>query len=259
MVNSKGKNFLSQCTWEEIGEIKRENQIVLIPLGSNEQQGAHLPLGLDTFVAERVAFDVAQRTGALVAPTIPLGYSQWFMEYPGTLSLRMETLIQLMRDYGESLMAHGFRKFFFINGHSGNSPAVDVLAREWKLRFDLTLAMIEIWKIANALAKKCEHLQEKFFKHGGEVMTSIAMAINSEWVEMSRAKPEYLKSSNPDIEIKSTLGAAEFEGIEMSFYEKAKRCTETGIMGNPMAANLEAGKWLLREIESYVERLIRNF
>jgi creatinine amidohydrolase len=259
MVNSIGKNVLSHCTWGEISEIKREDQIVLILLGSNEQQGAHLALGLDTFVAERVALHVAQRTGALVAPTIPLGYSQWFMEYPGTLSLSMETLIQLIREYGESLMVHGFRRFLFINGHSGNSPAVDILAREWKLRFDLTLAMVEIWKIANALAKKCEHLQEKFFKHGGEVMTSIAMEINPELVEMSRAKPEYLKSSNPGIEIKSTLGVAEFDGIEVSFYEKAKRCTETGIMGNPMAANLEAGKWLLREIESYVERLIRNF
>lgn len=259
MPNSFGKILLSQFTWEEIREMKREDQIVLVPLGSNEQQGAHLPLGLDTFVAEAVSLRVAQRTGALVAPALPLGYSQWFMEYPGTLSLRMETLIQVIREYGESLMAHGFRKFLFVNGHSGNSPAVDILAREWKLRFDPTVAMVEIWKIANVLAKNCEHLQEKYFRHGGEVMTSIALAINPDWVEMSRAKPEYLKSSHPNIKIKSTLGPAEFEGIEMSFYEKAKQCTETGIMGNPMGANVEAGKWLLSEIESYVERLVRNF
>jgi len=253
------KNVLESCSWQEISEMEREDRVVLIPLGSTEQQGFHLPLGVDTYVAEKIAVDAAQKTGALVAPIIPFGYSAWFMEYPGTITLKMETLIQLIREYCESLITHGFRKFIFINGHRGNSPAIDVIAREFKLHYDLTLAMVEVWAVANALAKRCESLQEKVFKHGGEVMTSIMMAIDPDLVDMKRAKTEYLKSTKHPFEIKSTLGPAEFQGIPVNFYEKARRCTATGTMGDPMAANPETGKWLLSEIESFLERMIKNF
>lgn len=252
------KNMLADLTWQELGEMKREDCIVLIPLGSTEQQGPHLPLGVDTYVAERVAMNVAQKTGALMAPTITIGYSAWFMEYPGTITLRMETLIQLIREYCESLISHGFKKFVFITGHGGNSTAIDLLSREWKLRFDLTLVLVEIWKIANAFGKKCDLLKEKVFKHGGEIMTSMMMAIAPDLVDMKRARIEYLKSRRPAFVIKSTMGSAEFEGIEINLYEKAKGCTETGIMGDPMGASPETGRWLFNEIESYLERMIRN-
>ncbi|RLB05224.1 MAG: hypothetical protein DRG50_07650 [Deltaproteobacteria bacterium] len=253
------KNVLANFNWQQISEMEREGRIVLIPLGSTEQQGSHLPLGVDTYVAEKVATDVALKTRALAAPIIPFGYSAWFMEYPGTITLKMETLIQLIRDYCESLITHGFRKFIFINGHRGNSPAIDVVARELKLHYDLTLAMVEIWAVANKLAKRCKFLQEKDFKHGGEIMTSIMMAIDPELVDMKRARAEYLKSPKPSFVIKSTLGSAEFEGVPVNLYEKARRCTATGIMGDPMAANPQAGQWLLDEIESFIERMIRDF
>jgi creatinine amidohydrolase len=252
------KNVLANLTWQELDEMKREDCIVLIPLGSTEQQGSHLPLGVDTYVAERVAMNVAEKTGALVTPTITVGYSAWFMEFPGTITLKMETLTQLIREYCESLILHGFRKFVFITGHGGNTTAIDLLAREWKLHFDLVLSMVEIWKIANALARKCETLKEKAFKHGGEIMTSMMMAIDPDLVDMKRARVEYLKSSRPAFVTKSTLGGVEFEGIEINLYEKAKSCTTTGIMGDPMGASSETGRWLLNEIELYLERMIRN-
>lgn len=252
------KNILENCSWQEVSEMKREDRIVLIPLGSTEQQGAHLPLAVDTYVAVKVAKDVSQKTGALVSPALTVGYSGWFMEYPGTITFSFETFIQMMREYCESLITHGFKKLVFINGHGGNSPAIDLVGRELKMRFDLTVATIEIWPAVNSLAKKCEFLKEKSFTHGGEAMTSILMAIDPEIVDMKRARVEYLKSTKPPFEIKGTLGPAEFEGIPIKFYEKAMRLTVSGIMGDPTAASPEAGKWLLNELVSFVERIIHK-
>lgn len=69
---------------------------------------------------------------------------------------------------------------------------------------------------------------------------------------------EYLKSTKPPFEIKGTLGPAEFEVIPIKFYEKATRCTSSGIMGDPTAASPEARKWLLNELVSFVEKIIHN-
>lgn len=247
---------LHDFSWQEISEMNCEDVTILIPWGSNEQQGSHLPMGIDSMVAEKIAINVAQRTNALVGPLIPLGYSAWFMEYAGTITLRLESLINLATDYYESLLKHGFRKILVINGHAGNSAVIEALAREWKLRDDTVLAMVDVWKIAGNFAKQSEFLKEKEFKHGGEVMTSIAMAIDPLLVNMQRAVVEYLKSTNPDFKRKSSLGAVDFEGIEINVFEKTKRCTVSGIMGNPLNANPQTGAWLLDRIESYVERLV---
>jgi creatinine amidohydrolase len=250
-------NTLASYSWQDISEMNREDQVVLIPLGSIENQGAHLPLGVDSYAAEKIAVDVGQKTGALVAPVITVGYSAWFMEFPGTMTFQMETFIQMIKEYCESLMSHGFRKFVFINCHQGNSPAIDIIGREWKLRYELTIAMVAVWKIAHALARRCDLSQEKAFTHGGEIMTSIMMAIDPGLVNMNRAIEEYLKSPNPHFKRKTSAGLAEFEGIEISLYEKARACSTSGTMGNPMTANPELGRWMINEIESYVIRMLQ--
>ena len=86
-------------SWAEVHEMERENTIILIPLGSTEQEGIHLPLGVDTYVAEAIAQAVAKEADCLVGPTLPVGYSEWFLEFPGTVSLKIETLTQVLREY----------------------------------------------------------------------------------------------------------------------------------------------------------------
>ena len=91
-------------SWAEVHEMNKENTIILIPLGSTEQEGTHLPLGVDTYVAEAIAQKVAKETGSLVSPSLPVGYSEWFCEFPGTVSLTMETFTQVLREYLSSLI-----------------------------------------------------------------------------------------------------------------------------------------------------------
>jgi creatinine amidohydrolase len=246
-------------SWAEVHEMNRENTIILIPLGSTEQEGMHLPLGVDTYVAEAIAQKVAKETGFLVGPALPVGYSEWFCEFPGTISLKIETFIQVLMEYISSLIHHGFRKFIFINGHGGNSPAVDVISREFTMSHEAQIAMVEIWKIANSLVKDIPKLKENIFKHAGELMTSVMLYLHPDMVNMKKAKVEYVKSQKQSFTAKSTLGSAEFKGVEISLYEKAKSLTESGIMGDPLSATAEKGEIIVNAITSYLVEMVKNF
>jgi creatinine amidohydrolase len=250
---------LAAYSWEEISEMDKENKIILIPLGSTEQEGTHLPLGVDTYVAEALANEVAAATGALVGPTLPVGYSEWFLEFTGTISLKMETFTQVVREYCNSLVHHGFKKFIFVNGHGGNGPGVDIVARELKFDKDVEIAMVFIWKIANSLANDIPGLKEKAFRHAGELMTSLMLYLHPDTVTMKRAKVEFVRSNKPPFEAKSSLGPAEFKGIEISHYDKAKNLTASGIMGDPLASTAQNGKILFDHIKSYLIEMVNHF
>jgi creatinine amidohydrolase len=246
-------------SWAEVHEMNREKTIILIPLGSTEQEGIHLPLGVDTYVAGTIAQRIAKETGSLVGPALPVGYSEWFLEFPGTISLTMETLIQVLKEYISSLIRHGFKKFIFINSHVGNSSAVDVVSREFIMNHEVQIAMVEIWKVANSLAKDIPEFEENVFKHAGEIMTSVILYLHPDTVNMKKAKVEYLKSNKHPFKVKSSLGAAEFKGMDITLYDKAKNLTESGIMGDPLSATAEKGKVIINAITSHLVEMVKNF
>ena len=101
----------------------------MLPLGSTEQH-AHLSLGTDAILAERVAVEAAEPLGVPVFPALPYGISPYFRAYPGSVSLRVETYLSIVRDILDSLAHSGFRRILLVNGHGGNAPA-QALAGEW--------------------------------------------------------------------------------------------------------------------------------
>ena len=254
------KYQLAACTWEEISEMDTGKTVVLIPLGSVEQEGTHLPLGVDAYAAEALADAAAKEAGALAGPPLPIGYSGWFFEYPGVISLRMETVLSYLRDYCDSLFSSGFRKIIFVNGHAGNSPAVDLVAHELVRKHDdARIAMAGVWQLSDAFAKNSAMLHEKKFTHAGEVMTSVMLYLQGENVDMGRARAEYVKSPSPPFVTKSSLGGAEFNGIGgISVYDRTKKLTASGTMGDPMAATAEKGRALFDQIKSHIAEMARN-
>lgn len=107
-------------TWRDVEQYLGRSRAVLIPIGSTEQHGPNGILGTDAVNAEAVALRVGERLGLVVAPTISVGMALHHMAFPGSMSLRPETLMAVLRDYVSSLYRHGFRQFFFVNGHGGN-------------------------------------------------------------------------------------------------------------------------------------------
>ncbi|MGE5578965.1 MAG: creatininase family protein [Bacillota bacterium] len=114
---SEDARLLQNMTWEEFGEEAKRGTVVILPVGSTEQHGGHLPVGTDTMVAIALAEAASVRTGAVVAPPIWYGWSPHHMVLPGTVTVRPEVLLELVYDVMESLAKHGCRRLILINGH----------------------------------------------------------------------------------------------------------------------------------------------
>lgn len=111
-------------TWMEVETYLQQSQGIIIPTGSTEQHGPTGLIGTDAICAEAIALGVGDAVEALVAPTLNVGMALHHTEFPGSMSLKPSTLILVIRDYLTSLAKAGFRQFFFINGHGGNSASL---------------------------------------------------------------------------------------------------------------------------------------
>ena len=141
--------LLHLSTWPEVEAYLEQYQGIILPIGSTEQHGPTGLIGTDAICAEAIARGVGEATGAIVGPTINVGMALHHTAFPGTISLRPSTMIQLVRDYVTCLTRAGFSKFFFINGHGGNIATL-------KAAFAETYAYISDLNIPNAQRVQCQ-------------------------------------------------------------------------------------------------------
>jgi creatinine amidohydrolase len=141
--------LLHLSTWQEVEVYLQQSQGIILPIGSTEQHGPTGLIGTDAICAEAIARGVGEATQAIVAPTINVGMALHHTAFPGTISLRPSTMIQVLRDYITCLAKAGFTKFYFINGHGGNIATL-------KAAFSETYAYLEDLQIANAHKVQCQ-------------------------------------------------------------------------------------------------------
>jgi creatinine amidohydrolase len=124
----------------------------VVPLGSTEQH-AYLSLSTDSLLAERVAVEAAELIGVAVFPVVAYGITPYFMAYPGTISLRVNTYMQVIRDILESLTQHGFKRIVMINGHGGNAPAQSVCGEFLRDHANVRIKWHDWWNAPRVWAK----------------------------------------------------------------------------------------------------------
>ncbi len=121
---------LQLCTWPEVEAYLEKSTGIIMPIGSTEQHGPTGFIGTDALCPELIADAIAEKLDVMIAPTINVGMAQHHLGFPGSMTLRPSTLIAVVRDCVTSLARHGFTRFFFINGHGGNTPSLQAAFSE---------------------------------------------------------------------------------------------------------------------------------
>ncbi|KPK64940.1 MAG: creatininase, partial [Gemmatimonas sp. SG8_38_2] len=146
---------IADMNWMQIEAYLAADDRCILPIGSTEQHGA-LSLCVDAILAERVAIEAAEPVGVPVFPIMPFGCSPYFSAFPGSVSLKVETLLAVTRDVIGSLYASGFRRVMIVNGHGGNA-AVGNLCRELMAeRPDMSLKFHSWWNRPRVMAQARE-------------------------------------------------------------------------------------------------------
>ncbi|SMB93670.1 creatinine amidohydrolase [Thermanaeromonas toyohensis ToBE] len=271
-MNTEDKNLenrryrLFDLTWVEVKEWLEKTDVVLVPIGSTEQHGPHLPTGIDSYAAYYVCLEAAKQAEVPVAPLIPVGYSPFHMRphEPGTITLRDETLFNLMYDIGRSLIYHGFKKIVYVTGHTSNAPTLDKVVRA--IRYDTGALAINYAADTEVFAELCQDLIEGKDQlpgwHGGEIETSGALLFCPELVHLERAKlslpynPPWLPEGS---EKKSGSGFQfYFHGYPVRAPFDQWEYSECGIMGNPLLASREKGEKIYSRMIGILVEFLRQ-
>ena len=143
---------ISEMNWMQVEAYLAQDDRAVVPLGSTEQH-AYLSLSVDSILAERVAVEAAEPLAVPVFPVVAYGLTPYFGAYPGTVTLRIETYVRLIRDILDSLSHSGFRRILFVNGHGGNTP-VEGLTLEWMADHpDVRIKFHDWWRAPQTWAK----------------------------------------------------------------------------------------------------------
>ncbi|MCJ7804583.1 creatininase family protein, partial [Patescibacteria group bacterium] len=125
--------LLQYMTWQEAREYFKKVKFAIIPVGSTEQHGPHLPLGTDFLIAEHLARKVAEKVDVVVTPTVPVGFAQYHTSFDGTLYVEPEVLASYYKGITDSLELYGVTHFLFINGHGGNMEMLRSACRHLRI------------------------------------------------------------------------------------------------------------------------------
>ena len=170
---------ISESNWRQVEQYLARDDRAILPLGSTEQH-AQLSLSVDSILSERVAAEAAEPLGIPVFPVVAYGLTPYFMAYPGSISLRIETYIRLVRDILDGLRAQGFRRILIVNGHGGNQPA-GALAIEWMADNPDTAIKFHNWWAAPATMAKVVEIDP--------VASHASWMENFPWTRLAGVKP----------------------------------------------------------------------
>ena len=146
---------ISEMSWDQVEAYLASDDRAILPLGSTEQH-AGLSLSVDSILSERVAVEAAQPLGVPVFPVLAYGITPYFLAYPGSVSLRVDTYVRIVRDILDSLRRSGFRRVLLVNGHGGNQPAQS-LATEWQADHpEVAVKFHSWWNAPRTFAKVTE-------------------------------------------------------------------------------------------------------
>jgi creatinine amidohydrolase len=241
---------LQLMTWPEVEAYLEGSKGIIVPIGATEQHGPTGLIGTDAICAETLAWKAGELADAMVGPTLSVGMSEHHMHFPGSVTLRPTTLIAVVRDVILSLARHGFRRFFFVNGHGGNTASINAAIFEAYTEApplleegDAVRCLTgEWWATPSAQELSSELFGDKDGDHASASEVSIASA----------AYPDHLKSADLDRDVPPSthvFGPADFR----------RRYPEGRMGSHPELASVKAGQRIIEAVASDLAEDYRKF
>jgi creatinine amidohydrolase len=227
----------NRLTWPEMNKAIEKQKVVLLPTGSTEQHGPHLPLDTDAFLVEAVCMEVGRRAPdrVLVLPTVSYGLNMHHIDFPGTIHIEPETFIAFCLNITKSVAYHGFRKILLVNGHGSNGPLVNLVARKTVLATDSLCAAVGYMSLA---MEAFEEIRETpVMAHADEFETSLYLYLAPERVRFDEAVP------GGDV-VGRFLSSDSTSNYPVRFNDYWGRWTTLGVHGDPTAATADKGEVL---------------
>ena len=239
---------LDRLTWAEIKEeILNGRDTVVVPFGSTEQHGRHMPLGTDAVLGDEIGWRLADRLQAFLAPTVRFGCSQHHLAFSGTISIGEETFGRIVTDVVASLSGHGFRRIVLLPTHGGNfKPLAEAVAKIEPAGGIRIYAFTDLMGLVGAAAESSRSFgvdAAKSGAHSGEWETSLMLALRPDQVKMDRAEVGFIGELS---EITSKV----FDGIQ--------NLDQNGVLGDPRPATAEAERKYLAEIIEFLYQWVRD-
>lgn len=177
---------IEALSWRQFPAAAAKTRLALVPVGAVEPNGPHMAMGLDNYVAVALADAVAERTGGLVAPLIPVGFSARLEGFAGMLNVDPAAVEAYCDGIARSLIGNGLDRVLFVCGHGGNTPSLEYVTH--RLEEELPgsrLVIVELWKFLQPLSEDLAEGNEFRFGHAGEMPTSLMLHLHPELVDMS--------------------------------------------------------------------------
>lgn len=255
---------IAELTSEESRQYLTEDAVILLPMGSLEDQGTHAPMG-DYLAAEAVAMDMARAARKLgvptfVAPVIPFGGADYFGSTHGGIALSPATLVAVLDDMFNCLARHGLKKLLIINGHGGNVPAITEVALRWRQKTGMFVPSMYLWQISYELLKDIlgPEMAAKSSGHGGDPLTSVGLHYYPEILRMDlkQAPPKGRKALGVDV---AGFAAIKYDGVRIQAPLEALEAAPHGVWGgDPVHCSAETGAALTKRLVEIGAGLIRD-
>ena len=243
--------FWADLSTRDFAQLDLARTIAVLPVAATEQHGPHLPVSVDTVLVDGVVAaclpHVAPNLSVLFLPTQAVGFSPEHDRFPGTLTLKSSTVIQLWTDIGESVAAAGIKKLVLFNSHGGQVSVMDIVARDLRARLDMLVYSVswfnlplidELGQDLNAQFSTEEH---RFGIHAGEVETSMMLALDAAHVDLTQAQ-NFASTSQDRAGKFSILG----NGKSAKLGWQIQDYNPSGAVGNAAAATADKGQALVQ-------------
>src|ERR1700675_1257760 len=242
--NMLPSRYFVELTQPEIAEQLKKNPLVILPQGSVEQHGPHLPTGTDIFASNVIAHAVAERMDGLVLPGGPLGVTPLHMPFEGTITLTAETFMRVVTETAASTAQHGAKYLLILNWHELNIPPLGVAAETLHRDFGMTVLTVQACFVAEELfGQECNGLT-----HGGEIETLAGMAHRPELVHLER-----IDYSSDHAHGKKVDGLRRTRSYQPVLTD-VRSIAPTGWYGSPQHATVEKAQRMVVEVADAIAK-----